>query len=339
MSPDGPDLFAEPLHGLRAWQVLEDGRLFGVAKPVFWEPRCATQAFCLESEEHEAPAPGCGCGLYAYHPAAWPARRLARHRDRVWVSGRQLVVGVMEAWGQVELHADGFRAEWARPKAFVSFSDDKRTRYSFAKRAADEHGVEFLCVKDPGELQPRMDDLGWRSFERRQAERLVVAASEVVLARRVAAHFEDGVAVAGEGFALVDPDAPLGTSIRPRRGRTPGATVFVPEGLADHAEALRDRRFDPGRPVRLVVEANDLADRRAISIWDERGEVRLGYVPRRLRGRMRRYLDGGEVTDARVQWQWRRLSTGERYELLVLVARSPVRLADRETQRASELAL
>jgi hypothetical protein len=61
-----------------------------------------------------APVADCSCGIYAFHPwspAFQPERISGRQvRDGVWT-----VWGEVEAWGELEIHEDGFRAEYARP--------------------------------------------------------------------------------------------------------------------------------------------------------------------------------------------------------------------------------
>ena len=86
-------------------------------------------------------------------------------------------VGAMKASGLEQ-------SEWARSKAFVTFSDDPRSRYTFARRAARDHGVEHLRVRGYEDLAARLDERGWRGFTRLRAEAHVAATSEIVLARR-----------------------------------------------------------------------------------------------------------------------------------------------------------
>ena len=69
---------------------------------------------------HTAPEATCACGLYAWHdvtrlprPPGWEAE---------WVYGAVL------AWGTTEVHADGFRAEFAEP-VVLAYSDDQTHRH------------------------------------------------------------------------------------------------------------------------------------------------------------------------------------------------------------------
>ncbi|HEY2636707.1 MAG TPA: hypothetical protein VGI54_04905, partial [Solirubrobacteraceae bacterium] len=102
---DAPD-FAEPLIGFRAWR-LEGGRLCAWSAATGPWSFDVTEAACCY-KPHAAPYPGCSCGLYA----------LADPRDRrLWQHGQ--VVGAIVAWGAVELHRSGFRAEKARVVALA----------------------------------------------------------------------------------------------------------------------------------------------------------------------------------------------------------------------------
>lgn len=66
----------------------------------YWEPG-VNEARCDQGKDHEAPAPDCECGLYAYHSL----QELGPDDG---------VIGVVAAWGRLEVHHDGFRAERAR---------------------------------------------------------------------------------------------------------------------------------------------------------------------------------------------------------------------------------
>jgi hypothetical protein len=110
------------LYGLRAWTVTGGARLGSLAQQGSWAKGSkATKARCAAGRGHRAPAGDCGCGLYALHPTVAQcqssfakARRAARAGG---TSGD--VFGLVAAWGEVELHDSGFRAEYARPHALL----------------------------------------------------------------------------------------------------------------------------------------------------------------------------------------------------------------------------
>jgi hypothetical protein len=104
-----------PLYGLRSWKVVADGGRELLAGPQQDTPWPADGEWlvsaCARVAGHAAPSPGCECGIHAWHPRRLSARRvLASRRD---------VPGIVEAGGAVEVHEEGFRAERARPHAFL----------------------------------------------------------------------------------------------------------------------------------------------------------------------------------------------------------------------------
>jgi glycine cleavage system H lipoate-binding protein len=98
---------AEPLIGYRAWQI-DGGRLMPAGQPQAgaWERGIVT-ARCLALPRaraaHRAPGAKCTCGLYAL---ASPRSHQLRYAG--------LPIGAIAAWGEIELHRTGFRAEHAR---------------------------------------------------------------------------------------------------------------------------------------------------------------------------------------------------------------------------------
>ncbi len=234
-----------------------------------------------------------------------------------------MVIGVVEAWGRVEVHTDGYRAEWARPKALVSFGDDLRSRYSSARRAAEAHDLELVCVRDPVDLVRTMRARGWTGLDWSQVEDLVVAVSEVVLVPAANAYLDQDDPIGACGFRILEAGRPV---CPPGVTSIPGTIVTNLEGTVGFPRGLQDTCFEPGRRVSLVCEDN-LRDFRAIAIWDERERIQVGYLSRWHARRVRRLLAEDKVVDARVIWQRRSLRSGERSGLKVLISRCPVRIA------------
>jgi hypothetical protein len=132
-----------PLYGLRTWRVVtEDGRerLSAPQRGTPWTlGRGWVEATC--GEDHAAPAADCRCGIHAWHPRRASARRILRSRFDL--------PGIVEADGAVEVHEDGFRAERARPYAFVRLPG--RNPYAI-ERLASAYGAEILDLRRPEEL-------------------------------------------------------------------------------------------------------------------------------------------------------------------------------------------
>jgi hypothetical protein len=111
-----PDLLS-PVIGFRSWRIA-NGRLQSPYIPCRWEGR-VMRAACYDAnrvlvrgegwldEPHCSPHPDCRCGIYAYH----------RPGPRSYDGERWWCEGVIAAWGRVEVHADGLRAEYARVEA------------------------------------------------------------------------------------------------------------------------------------------------------------------------------------------------------------------------------
>jgi hypothetical protein len=79
----------------------------------------------------------------------------------VWPYGEGQVCGIVEAWGRIELHREGFRAEYARPIAFVLPSLEEDTEWAVRlARAAEAHRVPVLELSGPEALVTHCVDTG-----------------------------------------------------------------------------------------------------------------------------------------------------------------------------------
>ena len=151
-APEGPGvsasgageapLIAGKIQGVRGWSPLgrhagrrRPGRRVGARTARRRARPAATRGVT------SAPAKECGCGLYGTHP---------------WAGGTQgEILGVIEAWGRVELHATGFRAEWARPIALFVVADETTLAEARAlRRVAERYECELI------ELEARARDRG-----------------------------------------------------------------------------------------------------------------------------------------------------------------------------------
>lgn len=97
-------------------------------------------------ERHEAPQHGCECGLYAYHAPFWS---MAPEGDGVSVYGAVL------AWGRVQVHHDGFRAQYAEPVVLAYSRRQVYEHVNAIKAIAGEMNVP--CVE--------LDELAARAVE------------------------------------------------------------------------------------------------------------------------------------------------------------------------------
>jgi len=132
-------LVPAPLYGLRTWRVVGANgaeRLIAPHQRSEWPPGGAwLVARCDRSRDHEPPHEGCGCGVHAWHPSARSAKRV--------LASRREIPGIAELRGATEVHADGLRAERARPYVFF-FQRGRNGR--LVHRLAQAYGAEVVEV-------------------------------------------------------------------------------------------------------------------------------------------------------------------------------------------------
>jgi hypothetical protein len=149
---DAP-LVPGPLYGLRTWKVA-GGRLAGPFAGTTWPTESVMTATCSQ-RRHAAPQPGCGCGLYALHPTTETAQGVLA----VTQGGGRTVAGIIAAWGPVQVHADGFRAQSARVQVLVIPRGAKRKNAERIRRLAASYGADVLEA-GPSELLRHCRDNG-----------------------------------------------------------------------------------------------------------------------------------------------------------------------------------
>jgi hypothetical protein len=171
-----PD-FAFAVAGYRAWQLSPGGVLFPLALPAAppWSP-AANRARCFgpgRHDAHEAPGPQCTCGLHALH-----------HPDDGRLKLGHPAVGAIAAWGEVEVYAAGFRAEYASVIALAHQPSRSTGPPAPLREAARRYGVRLVSLADleaearefalplPDEVLPKRDVRSskshWRSLPRRR---------------------------------------------------------------------------------------------------------------------------------------------------------------------------
>ena len=153
-------------------------------------------AHCPAASRHQAPGNSCQCGLYAYHPGRRSATEVFPDPNLDLYSLR--ASGLVEAWGRVEVHLDGFRAQYARPLALIlprALADGHLG--GLVRAIARAHRAEVLVLGDPRQLAEhcRAHDLG---MERATVAELLRAVEEPA-ERRVASGSGSGAIGAGAG--------------------------------------------------------------------------------------------------------------------------------------------
>jgi hypothetical protein len=130
-----PD-FASAVAGYRAWQLGPGGVLFPLALPAVppWDPTVnRARCFAPHHDAHEAPAPHCGCGFHALHDPA-DTRLELEHP----------AVGAIAAWGEIEVYATGFRAEYASVIALARRPSRSAEPPARLRAAARRYGVRIV---------------------------------------------------------------------------------------------------------------------------------------------------------------------------------------------------
>lgn len=150
----GPEvLFAGRVRGVRRWNVIPgpggELRLAGLNGEL-WERGGPTKAHCTARRQpHHAPEPMCSCGLYAHHP--WATDDLGPLR-----LGPFSIHGLVQAWGCVQLHQTGFRAQWAQPTCLFLIGHEPDTEIGeLMTRLASAHDVEVRCFADLAEARSK----------------------------------------------------------------------------------------------------------------------------------------------------------------------------------------
>ncbi len=157
-------LLAGVVHGVRKWEVGQDRkgnpRLLGFSESA-WHPwGRPTIAACLSGfsssvfhpKGDPAPAPECTCGLYAHHP--WARSAVQDYDLLAGVSPNdEWLIGVVEAWGHLEVHEDGFRAQFARPILLIASTPGKGRTTDLLDRTAAEYRCFATRVESAGDLK------------------------------------------------------------------------------------------------------------------------------------------------------------------------------------------
>lgn len=138
-----PDLI-RPVVGFRAWRVIDE-ELSSPYIPVRWEGRLM-HATCHPANRvltfgagwnavpHDSPDPACKCGIYAY----------TRPQRAPYVGEFEWVAGIVTAWGRIEAHRDGLRAEHARIEALALQPGWSAARRGRTERIAARLGCDVV---------------------------------------------------------------------------------------------------------------------------------------------------------------------------------------------------
>lgn len=151
-----PDLI-QPIMGWRSWgwdatQHLTSivigggwgsfGHYIWPARKLIAECMAGPYSAWRPDREHTPPGEWCACGLYAYHaqPHEWSEAAPGTIR------------GLVKAWGNVEVHAGGFRSEYMEIVAINFPSLHSAARQRFAWQIAEKYGVPLISSLEEMQL-------------------------------------------------------------------------------------------------------------------------------------------------------------------------------------------
>lgn len=144
--------------GFRAWTIQEDGYLHALGLSNQAWGRGPNVAVCNKRDSmawklsagfsdvpraapdpcKDAPGHGCECGLYAYHENKWKVT------PGPFVNPAVQVPGVIAAWGRMEVHNKGFRAQKAEIVALGFNPNWLRSTVDRIKTTARDYEVECM---------------------------------------------------------------------------------------------------------------------------------------------------------------------------------------------------
>jgi HIRAN domain len=97
-----------------------------------------------------------------------------------------------------------------------------------------------------------------------------------------------------------------------------GIEVMKVAGTSHRLADIQSPAFAPGSPLLLKPDPKNRFDKNAIGVWDARGRIKAGFVPKERAAEIGRRLRS-ERLEALLLWEWRD-SRGERCGLRMLVA-------------------
>lgn len=173
-----PLLVVGPLRGYRYWQVKwhsDQAVLRSLYRPTIWPAEGPLRATCEKRpgslaswvrslfsshpETHVTPQWGCGCGIYALTrlDTDEPLEMSPQVYQRGLFERVVHVVGVVQLWGRVIQHEQGYRAEYARPLKLLTVAS--RTRVSRSASRDIESLLDAVAQRYSIQLVTRVEDL------------------------------------------------------------------------------------------------------------------------------------------------------------------------------------
>ena len=120
-----------------------------IPMPAMWATTGVDGDPDVSDARHRAPEPKCRCGLYAWHEPDQLAGFVGQRGE--------LVYGAIVAWGRIEVHSDGLRAEYAEP-VVLAYRDSQS--YAHVRRVQAIGAELDLPVVELSELAQAAEGFG-----------------------------------------------------------------------------------------------------------------------------------------------------------------------------------
>jgi hypothetical protein len=130
---------------------------------------------------------------------------------------------------------------------------------------------------------------------------------------------EDGSTIHALGFALLDP---IGGFTQPGDDdwlREAGCRLCKVAGLTHQPQAAQDERFAPGSVVVLAPDPTNPVDPHAVTVWDAKGELQVGFVPAALAESIAVRIAAGELLGGAILREYRTDAPDDRRVGLVML--------------------
>jgi len=155
-------IYPAPLLGYRSWYLTWDTlelRSVAIRNARPWHPG-VNKAYCDHQLDHSVPNSYCSCGLYAWHD---PEKLTSAATMRMALGGddeRTLISGAVVARGDVEAHADGWRAAEAQIIGFCYQAEGKKKRHVRKRLQALQEKYRLPIFETVSELRQYAEDIG-----------------------------------------------------------------------------------------------------------------------------------------------------------------------------------
>jgi hypothetical protein len=251
-------------------------------------------------------------------------RMLIEASDPRYSSGKSLTAGQISS-----VRALGFAETEINYQQIVGFTSDTDSEHVIS--LIDRALVQVFGLEAPSAVDVRVEPETFGTASEPTTRR---ASADVVIIEEVS--LRDGrltvlqprtlITLQGEsrcwasGFNLVNAPQETDIAVAYRRFVEPFGLLGPIAGTHYRPDALADERFEPGSRIELRAEPKNRHDPNAVSLWDEYGQIQIGFVPRAHSEFVAQALLDGRRLQGMVLLEFAWTATGERAGLWMLIA-------------------